>query len=83
MSKKTSVPHKVLSDHGVRLEEAHKRQHCGSIGYGQKVVIGQNNDGTDIIVKQGQRCPDCRKRVRGPNHADGMHHKGIVPKNAR
>lgn len=80
MSKKAKVPHKVLNDHGVHLEKAHNRQHCSSIGYGQKVVIGQNSNGDDMFVTQGQCCPICRKRVRGPHHAEGMHHKGNVPK---
>ena len=23
-----------------------------------------------------KRCPDCRLRIRGPNHNDGRHHNG-------
>lgn len=77
-TKKGPVPHKVLSDRGVFLEQAHDRQQCSSIGFGQKVVVGQNDNGEDIVVTQGQKCPSCRMRVRGPDHVNGMHHRGTV-----
>ena len=32
-------------------------------------------------VRVRPRCPDCGKRIRGPNHAEGAHHKGTVAKN--
>ncbi len=75
-----TVPHKVLSDRGVFLEKAHQATASSSIHYGRSVVVCQNGCGDDIIVKIGQRCPSCRRRVRGPNHVNGAHHRGVVPK---
>ena len=77
--KKGPVQHVVLSDRGVHLEQASQRQHQGSLGFGQPIIVGTNTDGENIIVNQGQKCPRCNKRVRGPNHAEGDHHKGISP----
>lgn len=68
-----NIEHKVLSDRGVFLERAHQRQQSSNINAGMEVVVGE-----DVRVKIGQRCPVCNKRVRGPNHVNGTHHKGTV-----
>lgn len=77
-TKKGPVPHKVLSERGIHLEQAHQRQQGINIHTGKTVVIGQNDNGEDITVQIGHRCPKCRKRVRGLNHAEGAHHNGGV-----
>lgn len=65
--------HNVLSDRGVHLAQAHQRQQNSNIRTGQLVIVGDN-----IRVEIGQRCPVCKKRVRGPNHVSGDHHRGII-----
>lgn len=84
-SKKAPIPHKVFSDRGLRLEKAHKEQHNSNLNHDQTVVIDPDKDGTGepVIVKIGQRCPKCGKRVRGPNHVKGDHHLRRVPKHTR
>ncbi len=82
-TKKGPVPHKVLSDRGVHLEQMHQKQQDSNIRHGQPVVIGQNDNGDNVIVNIGQKCPKCKRSVRGPNHANGEHHLGIVPKCGR
>jgi hypothetical protein len=77
-TKKGPVEHKVLSDRGVHLEQCSFRQQCSSIGFGRKITVGQDGNGDDIVVTQGQKCPKCRMKVRGPNHAEGHHHRGIA-----
>ena len=77
-TKRGPLEHKVLSDRGVHLEQAHQRQGSSSLGFGQKIIIGENDNNEDIVVTQGQKCPKCKMRVRGPNHVDGTHHRGIV-----
>lgn len=77
------VPHEILTDRGVMLERAHLAQHDSNIHYGQSVVVNQDGAGNDIAVKIGQKCPVCQKRVRGLNHIEGDHHKGISPGNKR
>ena len=72
------VTHKVLSDRGLHLEKALRASENSNILHGRSVIVGQNDNGEDVIVKIGQKCPKCHKRVRGPNHAEGTHHKGIV-----
>ena len=72
-----SVPHEILSDRGVRLEQAHQAQQNSNTNYNQRVIIGQLDDsGKDIRVPIGTKCPKCKKRVRGLNHANGAHHLG-------
>ncbi len=80
---KKIVLDKVLNDRGDYLRKAHQAQQESNVRSGQPVVMGQNQDGEDILVKIGSKCPTCRKRVRGPNHAEGMHHRGVVPKCGR
>lgn len=82
-NKKGPLEHKVLSDRGVHLEQTSLRQQCSSIGFGQKITVGQSDNGDDIIVTQGQKCPKCKKRVRGVNHVDGYHHRGIAATRGR
>jgi hypothetical protein len=79
--KRGPVPHTVLSDRGVYLEQAHQRAQCNSIGFGQVVVL-ENNDNPElrVTVTIGQRCPKCKMRVRGQNHIEGAHHRGCVTK---
>ncbi len=77
------VPHKVFTDRGLTLERINQSQQNTNINYGQSVVVDQDSEGRDISVKIGSKCPKCRKRVRGLNHADGDHHKGIIPKHTR
>lgn len=80
---KNPVQHTVLSDRGVHLGQAHERQQNSNIRHGQPVVIGQNDDGADIVVKIGQKCPVCNKRVRGVNHTGGDHHRKTVKRCGR
>ncbi len=80
---KKPVPHKVLSDRGVLLENAHLNGQGTSVSRGQVAVIGEKEDGSPITVDIGDRCPKCRKRVRGPNHAEGSHHNGTVKRHTR
>jgi len=82
-TKKGPVPHQVLSDRGVHLEQAHHRQQGSNVHHGEPIVIGQDDEGKDIVVKVGQRCPVCQKRIRGLNHLEGAHHAGNVPKHSR
>lgn len=82
-TKRGPVPHRVLSDRGVHLEQMHQKQQYSNIRHGQSVVIYQNDNGDNVIVKIGQKCPKCNKRVRGPNHAQGAHHLGTVKKCGR
>lgn len=77
------VPHKILSDRGSRLIASHNASQCSSMNYGKGVVVGQNANEEDIVVKIGQPCSKCRFRVRGLNHAEGSHHKGIVHERSR
>ena len=76
--KKGPVPHKVLSDRGVLLEQASQRRHCSSIGFGQTAFVWTNPSGKEVPVKIGQECPKCKKRVRGFNHTEGAHHNGTA-----
>jgi len=86
---KGAVPHKVMSDRGVHLAQAHQRQYNANIRLQRsrlnttQVVIGQDENGDDIRVEFGSICPKCKMRVRGPNHASGMHHRGVVPRQSR
>lgn len=80
--KKKSVPHRVLSDRGVNLEQAHLRQQDSRVGSRTAVII-QDTIGNDISVALGQKCPVCKMRVRGKNHASGAHHRGTVKKCSR
>lgn len=73
MAKREPIPQKVISERGMQLEQAHQRQQGSNINAGMEVVITE-----DIRVKVGQRCPICKKRVRGLNHVNGNHHKGLV-----
>ena len=77
-NKNIPVPHSVLSDRGVHLEHSHKSQHGSNINSGQNAVIGEN-----YCVKIGSKCPECGFRVRGLKHAEGAHHRKIVPKHKR
>ena len=81
--KRGPVTHKVFSDRGLRLERASSASQCSSLNYGQSVIVGQKSDGQDVVVKIGHKCPTCRFRVRGFNHAEGAHHKGMVNKRSR
>lgn len=77
-TKKGPVPHKVLSDRGEHLDQAHQRQHRSNICAGETVVV----DG-DTRIEIGQQCPTCKRRVRGHNHVNGDHHKGTVKRHTR
>ena len=72
---KAPVVNKVLTERGLHLEKAHQAQQNSNVRTGQPVAITD-----DIRVEIGQQCPVCNKRVRGPNHIEGDHHKGTVPK---
>lgn len=76
--KGAKVPHKVLSDRGLHLEKSQQALENSNIFHGRSVIVGQNDNGEDVVVKIGQECPKCHKRVRGPNHAEGTHHRGTV-----
>lgn len=78
-SEKKLVLDKILSDRGEHLRQAHQAQQESNIHNDQPVVIGQNKDGEDIRIRIGSKCPTCRMRVRGPNHVEGAHHRGVVP----
>ncbi len=82
-TKKGPVPHKILSDRGVLLENAHLDGQGGSVNRGQSAVIGEKEDGSPITVAIGDSCPKCRMKVRGPNHAQGSHHNGKVKRHTR
>ncbi len=77
------VPHKILNDRGLRLERANLSRQPSNINHGKSIVVGQDGGGNDILAKIGSECPKCRKRIRGLNHAEGDHHKGIVPSHKR
>lgn len=81
--KRGPVPHQVFTDRGLRLENANQSQQNTNINHGQSVVVDQDNDGDDILVKIGNRCPKCGKRVRGLNHASGDYHKGTFRRHTR
>lgn len=81
--KRSLVPHKVFTDRGLILERTHQAQQNTNINHDQSVVVGQDNEGKDISVKIGSKCPICNKRVRGLNHVNGDHHKRTVPKHTR
>ena len=72
------VPHSVLSDRGVHLEQAHLRHENSDILDGVSVRITD-----DITVKVVETCPVCKKKVRGINHAEGIHHRGVVKRRTR
>ena len=76
--KRGSVPHKVLTDRGVHLEQANQRQQGSNIHTGKMADGGEG-----IRIQIGSRCPSCGKRVRGLNHVNGDHHRGIVKKHTR
>lgn len=76
-NKKGPVPHKVLSDRGVFLEQRHNVSENSNIHHGATAFSFLNDSGQLINVKVGQQCPVCKKRVRGIKHEDGDHHKGI------
>jgi len=82
-TKRGLVPHKVLSPRGEWLERANVARQNSNINNGAPIVIGQDDEGKDIVVKVGQRCPVCKKRIRGLNHLEGAHHTGNVPKHSR
>ncbi|KKN91187.1 hypothetical protein LCGC14_0220530 [marine sediment metagenome] len=72
------IVHKVFNDRGLHLERVHLDSLGSNLNHGRPVVIGQGENGEDISVKIGQKCPRCKMRVRGFNHANGAHHKGTV-----
>jgi hypothetical protein len=74
MKKKGPVPHEVFTDRGLQLEKAHQSQQGNSIYTGQTAKD---------IGEVGQRCSTCGLRIRSPRHAEGMHHKKLVPKCSR
>lgn len=80
ITKKGPVLHKVLSDQGVHLEQAHRRSENSNILHDQTAFTMQSSSGSDFAVKVGKRCPQCKMRVRGLNHEQGDHHKGTVTK---
>jgi hypothetical protein len=77
------ILHKVLSPRGEWLERANAASQNINIHNNTQIVIRQDDEGKDIVVKVGQRCPVCKKRIRGLNHLDGAHHAGNVPKHSR
>ena len=82
-TKKGPVPHKVLSDRGVLLENAHLSGQGNCLNRGQSAVIGENRDGGPITADIGDHCPKCGMKVRGLNHAQGIHHLGTVKRHSR
>lgn len=72
-----------ISERGLQLERANQAQQSSNLHNGTMVVIGQTENGGDIGVAVGSKCPICKKRVRGLHHASGMHHRGVVPRNSR
>lgn len=82
-TKKGPVQHKVLSDRGVLLENAHLQGQGICVNRGQSAVIGEKEDGSPMTVDIGDSCPKCRMKVRGPNHAEGDHHNGRVKVRSR
>lgn len=78
--KRGLVPHKVLSDYGVHLEKGHRMSQESNINHGMPVFSFLNKEGKSITIKVGDKCPICKKRVRGLNHENGDHHKGLAVK---
>jgi len=74
---------KVLSDRGVHLEHVHNARQCSSVHYGKNIVIGQDDNGKDILAPIGSRCRVCGMRIRGFDHTSGAHHNKRVPKCVR
>lgn len=77
-SKKSPLPQKELSVRGTHLEAAHKNQQGNSVNHGQKVIIGQDDNGKNVTITIGEEC-HCGHRIRGAGHLEGMHHKKTVP----
>lgn len=77
-AKKSPVPHNVLSDRGVHLEQAHQRHQGSNILAGTVVKISEK-----VSVKVGEICPVCKKKVRGIDHVNGIHHRGLVKRHTR
>ena len=82
-NKRGPIPRKVFSDRGLHLEKSSIAQQNSNIHHGEKVLIGQDAQGQPMFVKVGEECPKCRKRVRGLNHVNGDHHRGIVSRRNR
>ena len=82
-TKRSAVPHKVLSDRGVHLVRSNRATENSNIHHGKTAFVWRNPNGEEVAVKVGQICPKCQKRVRGVNHEAGMHHKGITVKYGR
>lgn len=72
-TKGKTVPHKILTERGEHLSKTHLASQGGSINRGQSIVIENG-----VVVQIGEQCPKCRKRVRGLNHTDGNHHRGVA-----
>lgn len=81
-AKKGPVPHKILSDRGLHLSRCNETPTL-NILHGQTAFMHPNSNGKDVSIRVGDKCPICRKKVRGLLHKDGNHHKGIVIKRSR
>lgn len=81
-SKHGPVQHKILSDHGVWLEKGNRMNQDSNQNRGMPVFSFLDTKGTSISVQVGQKCPVCKKSVRGLNHENGDHHKQIVIRHA-
>lgn len=78
MKKERKKIENKLTPRGEMLHESHDRQQGTSLRYGETVVVKDNN-GDDIQITIGTRCP-CGFRIRGANHLEGAHHKKRVPR---
>lgn len=81
--KRGPVPHKILSDRGVHLEQCRITSENSNLMHGMPAFSFMDNSGKSVSVLIGQQCPVCKKRVRGLNHENGDHHKGIPTKRGR
>lgn len=73
MSKKLIVKHELTERGKWLLDVTTKQQNRIANSPGCVDIDGQN-------CKIGTRCPVCNFRIRGPEHTNGAHHKGIVSK---
>lgn len=75
--KRGPVPHKILSDRGVHLDKTHRMSQSNNINHGMTAFSFLKDNGDCVFVKVGEKCPICKKSVRGINHENGDHHKRI------
>ena len=77
------VPHKILSDRGIHLERCRIQAENSNLMHGMTAFSFLDDNNQSIEVKIGQKCPICKNRVRGLNHENGDHHKGISIRRGR